>query len=209
MPYRIPDWTACVYKITNNVNGKVYIGQTENYYDRMSYHRKQSYKFEPKTDMYKDMKLHGFDSFKFEILYRVYDELDDCSRRTISALEERYIKTYKGLGISYNKRDRGECQSQEAKNKRNTKLQRGGSLLFIESTNTNREGIWKFEGVHNTVRHTLSSSIKVYGFIGAFNRCVEYKKNFCKELNIPFVLFNGDSPSKELYYNYTSSLKAQ
>jgi len=56
---------AVLYKITNTVNGKCYVGVTTDFRRRMSKHRSC-----PNTKMKEDVKLHGWESFTKEILVR-------------------------------------------------------------------------------------------------------------------------------------------
>ena len=64
---------AIIYKITNSVNGKVYIGVTENYQTRKNGHiRDAALK---QTPLYKAMRKYGIDSFIFEILHDNVDRL--------------------------------------------------------------------------------------------------------------------------------------
>jgi len=55
---------SCIYKWTNLVNGKVYIGQTQNFYNRMvRYHTRGA---TPKLQ--NSIEKHGIDSFDIEIV---------------------------------------------------------------------------------------------------------------------------------------------
>lgn len=80
-----------VYKITNSINDKVYVGQTINGIKKRWYGHKADYKRGNwYTDMYKDFKQFGIDKFKIEVIdtARNQDELDK---------KERYwINKYKG-----------------------------------------------------------------------------------------------------------------
>jgi group I intron endonuclease len=62
---------AFIYKITNKINGKVYIGKTEkeNPYERFEEH-KQDYKKERKEirPLYRAFNKYGIENFSFEIL---------------------------------------------------------------------------------------------------------------------------------------------
>ena len=80
-----------IYKISNNINDKVYIGQTskDDLLSRISTHKK-CVKIEKRrtNQLYKDMYEYGFDNFIFEIIDRAdcQDELD--------RLERYWIKYY-------------------------------------------------------------------------------------------------------------------
>ena len=63
-----------VYKITNLINNKLYIGITKNIKSRFAYHRtryckasKREYKKKP---LYQVMVKYGIENFKFEVLYK-------------------------------------------------------------------------------------------------------------------------------------------
>nr|DAH03957.1 MAG TPA: intron associated endonuclease [Caudoviricetes sp.] len=77
-----------IYKITNTVDGKIYIGQTVNYEKRKRSHR--SYLLNNKhcnSHLQRAFNKYGLDSFKIELIQECkIDELDD--------LEKFYIKKY-------------------------------------------------------------------------------------------------------------------
>ena len=57
-----------IYKITNMVNGKVYIGQAKDIEKRWKEHKREfRYKRKEKIVLYKAMKKYGFENFDFEI----------------------------------------------------------------------------------------------------------------------------------------------
>ena len=70
-----------IYQITNLINNKLYIGQTNNIQKRWSNHRCCKY---PKMEITKAIKEYGIENFKFEILYR---------NIPIEAIDELEIKT--------------------------------------------------------------------------------------------------------------------
>lgn len=72
-----------VYKITNKVDGKVYIGQTNNLKRRIQEHKHDK---RDEHILYKVIREYGFENFKVEVLY----EGPDFNKK-----EEEYIKLYK------------------------------------------------------------------------------------------------------------------
>jgi group I intron endonuclease len=82
--------THCIYKLTSP-NGKIYIGQTNNFENRMNGHKNASKKI--KNKLYKSVSKYGWDSFKKEILCEV------IGKDTANKLEEEFIQAYN----SYNK----------------------------------------------------------------------------------------------------------
>lgn len=87
-----------IYKITNKVNGKAYIGKTElqNPYDRWKEHKHdyQRRKIE-KRPLYSAMNKYGVDNFEFNVIGEYNDGQELCSK------EREYIekyRTYVGFG---------------------------------------------------------------------------------------------------------------
>lgn len=79
---------AYIYKITNQLNQKLYIGKTEdpNPENRWKQHKKDYLRnFYEKRPLYSAMKKYGIDNFKFEIL----EETNEAEQREIY-----YIKKY-------------------------------------------------------------------------------------------------------------------
>lgn len=84
-----------IYKITNNINGKCYIGQSGRLEGRLNSHKDflTSMRFH-NNELYIDIQNEGIDNFTFEIL-----EIID-----ITNIEEKYIQEYINNGYQlYNK----------------------------------------------------------------------------------------------------------
>lgn len=93
--------TYFVYKITNRVNGKAYIGVTNNpkrrFSEHKSYARSKVKKF--KCALYDAMLKYGFQNFSFDVLAECYSEkeLMTCERALIST-----HNTWAKFGAGYN-----------------------------------------------------------------------------------------------------------
>ena len=86
-----------IYKITNDINNKVYIGKTNlTIQERFKQHCKDAKKrvFE-KRPLYKAMNKYGIEHFHIE-------ELENCSTTQASEKEQYWIGYYKGYEQGYN-----------------------------------------------------------------------------------------------------------
>lgn len=85
-----------VYKITNDVTGKFYIGSSIDINKRWKTHIHASKN--PKynhLELYKDFNEYGIDSFTFEII-------EECTAEERHDKEYEYIKEYQAVEIGYN-----------------------------------------------------------------------------------------------------------
>lgn len=85
-----------IYKITNRINGKSYIGQSVNIKKRWSNHRsKWSAKNNPTMILYKAFEKHGIENFDFEII-------EECDKSKLDILEIHYVSKFKSYINGYN-----------------------------------------------------------------------------------------------------------
>lgn len=94
-----------IYKLQNNVNGKVYIGQTKTQLKiRAQEHfstARKSIEFEPDT-LYYDIQKYGEDSFSAVVL-------EQCDNKDLSDRESYYIAVYDSIKSGYNKNSGGQA----------------------------------------------------------------------------------------------------
>lgn len=76
-----------IYKITNKLNGKAYIGQSEDIYTRWSQHKWHSEKNDVNYIFSNALKKYGVDNFSWEII-------EECSVAQLSERERYYIEQY-------------------------------------------------------------------------------------------------------------------
>lgn len=107
-----------IYKIRNLLNGKVYIGQSNNIRSRFSSHRK-NYNKSKKHPLYNAMRCYGIENFEFIVLEYV-DTINKLNER-----EQYWLDFYKAYNrdFGYNLRPKAESmrgykRSQESINKR-------------------------------------------------------------------------------------------
>lgn len=87
-----------IYKITNKINNKCYIGQSIAIEERWK--REKSRAFQPSQDGYysslgKAFRKYGIDNFTFEII-------EECEMKQLDELEQKYIELYDSYFSGYN-----------------------------------------------------------------------------------------------------------
>lgn len=99
---------ACIYKITNLVNGKIYIGQTINFRKRKASHRKILNNTEYKSYIKNAFKKYGKENFKFDIIVQ-----GNFNKELLNELETHYIHLYNSTNhkVGYNLTKGGQHSS--------------------------------------------------------------------------------------------------
>lgn len=95
------DETKVIYKATNLINGKVYIGQTNNLARRIREHRGHAYK--DGGAFHEDIRKYGIEQFQFDII-------EECRSSDADARERFFIAQARdqyGKGNVYNYCDGG------------------------------------------------------------------------------------------------------
>ena len=84
-----------IYKITNKVNGKIYIGQSNDIKRRWSYYKNPPTTVEVNTLIMLALKKYGFNSFTFEVI-------EECEIDQLNEREEYWISYYNSYWEGYN-----------------------------------------------------------------------------------------------------------
>lgn len=138
-----------IYKITNLVNGKVYIGQSTNIKRRWKDHRKDAFwKNNPEYEypLYRAMRKYGIDNFSFDIL-------EECNKEDLNEKEKLYIAQYDSYQNGYNQTEGGDSFTH------NFKLTQKQILKIIQRLKTTRDNIYviaKDFGVGGTTIHYIN-----------------------------------------------------
>ena len=74
-----------IYQITNLINGKIYIGQTNNIQKRWANHRCSN---DPNMAIARALRKYGIDNFKFEVLLRGLTP-DEANQKEIELIKEK------------------------------------------------------------------------------------------------------------------------
>lgn len=86
-----------IYKITNVLNGKVYIGQSIDIETRWKQHIDEGKRLRHKTKLYYAMNEYGIDNFHFEII-----ELCESNQDILNQKERYWINYYDSYNNGYN-----------------------------------------------------------------------------------------------------------
>jgi group I intron endonuclease len=93
-----------IYKIVNQINGKVYIGFTSKEHHRFTTHQKVTKNSKhSKRLLYFAVKKYGWENFEFTIIYQSLDE-EYC----LTTMEPFFINEYNSFNSGYNMTKGGE-----------------------------------------------------------------------------------------------------
>lgn len=85
-----------IYKITNKLNNKSYIGQSNNIQRRLAEHKSENYRnFHLDKPLYKSISKNGIENFSFEII-------EQCDENILDEREKYWINIYNCLDNGYN-----------------------------------------------------------------------------------------------------------
>lgn len=116
-----------IYKITNKVNGKCYVGFTNNPSIRWSNHKHCKYN----RPLYNSIKKHGIENFSFEILYEHEDR-----NHVLLEKEPFFIKLHEAYSKGYNCTLGGEnTNSLEARKKNSERMKSNNPMKVLRTNN--------------------------------------------------------------------------
>lgn len=94
-----------IYKITNKINGKAYIGKSSNIEKRWQYHlNNYTSNREYNKTLYKAFRKYGINNFSFEVLEELSDKYDEQANER----EQYWIKYYNTFDFGYNMTEGGD-----------------------------------------------------------------------------------------------------
>ena len=158
-----------IYKITNKLNGKLYIGQTvRTLEERKQQHLQNVGKLN--NNIYLAMRKYGIDNFKFETICYAKD-VDELNK-----LETYYIKKYDTVNSGYNMGYGGD-----------------NNVMFSEIVKSKHDDIMRSD----EVRQKISKSMKEYREKHPFT--VEHRNKLSKSAMGNHNFGNTDTRSVECY----------
>jgi group I intron endonuclease len=92
----------CIYKATNKINQKKYIGYTKNFRERKSRHHKSALVYKKPFAFYEAIRKYGWDNFEWEILYESWD-----GEHCLTIMEPYFISEYESFGPNGYNMDKG------------------------------------------------------------------------------------------------------
>lgn len=142
-----------IYKATNLINGKVYIGQTtKTLEERMKRHKQDSKKYD--TYFYRAINKYGWNNFIWEIIHDNINDEDELDR-----LEEYYISLYQ----SFDNKEKGYNTQSGGKHFKITKEERQKRrlrALGIKNPMFGKPGTWKGKSFSLEHKKKISESLK-------------------------------------------------
>jgi len=93
---------ACIYVVSNIINGKRYIGFTSNELKKRKYQHKQKSESNSPFAFHKAIRKYGWDNFEWEVIYESWDH-EHC----LTVMEPHFISEYNSFGENGYNMDNG------------------------------------------------------------------------------------------------------
>lgn len=160
-----------IYSITNNTNGKVYIGQSEDIEDRLRKHKSAlKGNYHVNSHLQSSWNKYGEDSFTFKLV-------KSCKLRYLDRFEKLIINIYDATnpdnGYNLKGGGRSNCKYSDASRKKMSDSHKGVKLS--EETRLNMSKAQNTTGYYRV--HKLNNSRYSQGFIWAYYYYVNGKQN--------------------------------
>lgn len=181
-----------VYKITNTLNGKVYIGITK--FNNPNNRWKNGFGYRKNSLISKAIKKYGWEIFTKEILH------NNLSKETACNLEIEYIKHFKNLNISYNIANGGEGSNSISEETKEKLRQYNGERASMYGKKHTKESIEKIRKsskgrlVSLSTKQKISDANKRYNGMRCKTHTEKVKKLISDRFSIPVIQYtlHGD-----------------
>lgn len=166
-----------IYKIVNQLNGKVYIGFDSKWPNRQLNHKKNYKNFKKKHfKLYRAMNKHGYDNFKFEVLYQSWD-LKYCLHK----MEPYFIEIFDSFKNGYNMTLGGE------------------GTLGLDPWNKGKKMDPMLDVVKKKISKTMIGKIKSKSTCEKLSKSLTGNLNRNKKLSTPDGIFNSATEASKYY----------
>lgn len=98
-----------IYKYVNNINQKVYIGQSINLEQRKYAHKSSAYNEKASdynSQFHQAIRKYGFENFSYEVIAEISNE--EYSKQMLDDLEKYFIQYYNSYNHGYNATEGGD-----------------------------------------------------------------------------------------------------
>ena len=172
-----------IYKITNKINNKIYIGQSIDIKERWKQHFYKAYNEKElgyNSAIHQAFRKYGYENFSFEVI-----EL--CEKEELDAKEIYWIKTLNSLTPNgYNILSGGQLNRASTRqlfcSKCGKEISRGNSSGLCRSCAQVKVSITK-EELYEKLLENEGNFTKVGAFYGITDNAV---RNKCKNFNLPY-----------------------
>lgn len=181
-----------IYKVTNDVNNKLYIGQTTKTLEERIKNHRNSFVSGVDNHLYRAMRKYGWDKFHF-ITIREADTQEE-----LDALEEYYIEKYDTIHNGYNMARGGSINimySDIIKERHDTKMRTPEVRKKISDS---MKKYYQVNGMSEEHRHRLSENKKAFY---TSERGEETKRKFKETFRLSEAHYKAlnDAKNKSVY----------
>lgn len=193
--YITEEMRGYIYKVTNLINNKVYIGQTINFKKRKSHHLSVS--FNPKNSSYdhyfhRSIRKYGKNNFSWEVICILDIEDKHELKNQLDYLEKYYIKKYNSFKDGYNltKGGDGGCLGRVLNKETRLRISNSKKGMIFTESHKKKLSLSKTGCKHN-----------LYGIKGSQNKTSKPIIQYDKDHNLIREFISLTEASKTLSIN--------
>lgn len=177
-----------IYKYTNLINNKVYIGQTDRPAQRKAEHIYSSKNRYKNSAFHSAIKKYGIENFSYEVIENIVSDSNEYLINKLNEREKFWIKEYKSQDreFGYNITEGGDKRGKRCK--KIYMYDKQGNIIKI--FNSYHDVVNEYHCYSSTVYHALKTEDSLF-----------LNKYVLKFENVDFA-FNSGKKSKHIYLQY-------